>query len=483
MEKKRGQSLLFVFPAKKKMNDAHILIVDDEPLTRQSLYEILKFEGYRVNTAKDGHEALELFQKQRPSVVITDLKMPGIDGLSLLREIHARDKQVAVVLVTGFGTIENAVEAMKEGAFDYITKPILDSEIKLVIQRITEQQRLVQENKALRQRLADTNRTQFHGIIGQSAKMQKIYTLIETIASSNATVLIQGESGTGKRLIAQAIHANDVSRRGKPFVEVSCGALPETLLESELFGHIKGSFTSAIKDREGRFELADGGTIFLDEIDTFAPNLQVKLLRVLQSGEFERVGDTRTIKVDVKVIAATNQELKEAIEKGAFREDLYYRLNVIPIDVPELRERKDDITLLTEHFLDICNQRGKKKISGISKQAMAALVAYDWPGNIRELENAIERAVILSQGETIEIEDLPEHLQDAPGLLVKAGATDKEPGDGKLLKEALRNPEREIIRCALEQANWNRKKTAESLGINRTTLYNKMKRYGLLNNK
>jgi len=420
--------------------NTRILIVDDEPLTRQSLYEILKYEGYSVNTANDGREALGVIEKQKPSVIITDLKMPGLDGLSLLKEIRNKDKNIAVVLITAFGTIENAVEAMKEGAFDYVTKPILDSEIKLIIQRITQQQRLIEENRSLRQRLADTTRQSFHNIIGQSLKMQKIYTLIETIANTNATVLIQGESGTGKRLIAQAIHANDLARRDKPFIEVSCGALPETLLESELFGHIKGSFTSAVKDREGRFQLANGGTI----------------------------------------IAATNQDLSEAIKKGMFREDLYYRLHVISINVPPLRERKEDIPLLVQHFLDICNQRGNKKIAGVSKEAMDILAGYNWPGNIRELENIIERAVILAQGDAITKEELPDYLQAKETELASVAVSNNKEGNGKLLKEALRNPEREIIRSALEQSGWNRKKTAENLGINRTTLYNKMKKYGLL---
>jgi len=464
------------------MKDTHILIVDDEPLTRQSLYEILKFEGYRVDTAKDGREALEFISKQIPSVVITDLKMPGIDGLSLLREIRAKDNDVAVVLITAYGTIENAVDAMREGAFDYITKPILDSEIKLVINRVVEQQRLLEENRFLRQRLADTSRSQFYSIIGQNPEMQKIYTLIETIANTNATVLIQGESGTGKRLIAQAIHHSDISRRDKPFIEVSCGALPETLLESELFGHIKGSFTNAIKDRAGRFQLANGGVIFLDEIDTFVPSLQVKLLRVLQSGEFERVGDTNTAKVDVRVIVATNQDLKELIKNGKFREDLYYRLHVISINVPPLRERKDDIPLLVEHFLKRSNERVNKKLNDISKEAMDALIAHNWPGNIRELENVIERAVILCQGDVINKEDLSDYLQDAGQLQLKQEVSSNDEKKTKLLKEALRAPEREIIRCALEQANWNRKKAADNLGINRTTLYNKMKQYGLLDN-
>ncbi len=464
------------------MKDARILIVDDEPLTRKSLYEILKFEGYRVDTAKDGQEALDIIEKQMPSVVITDLKMPGdIDGLTLLREIHSRDKDTAVVLITGYGSIENAVEAMKAGAFDYVTKPIVDSEIKLVIQRIIQQQSLIEENRVLRKRLADTSRSKFYDIIGQNPKMQKIYFLIETIANTNATILIQGESGTGKRLIAKAIHESDASRRNRPFVEVSCGALPETLLESELFGHVKGSFTSAIKDRQGRFQLADGGTIFLDEIDSFAPTLQVKLLRVLQSGEFEPVGSTKTIKVNVRVIAATNQDLGAAIKKKTFREDLYYRLNVITINVPALKERKDDIPLLIEHFLQNANQHTRKKIKDIAKEALDVLVAYDWPGNIRELENVIERAVILSHGEVIVKEDLPEYLLEGASSGLEAMVSNNISNGAKLLKEALKAPERDIIYSALEQANWNRKKTAENLGINRTTLYNKMKKYGLLN--
>lgn len=464
------------------MKDTRILIVDDEPLTRKSLYEILKFEGYRVDTARDGQEAIGLIEKQMPSVVITDLKMPGgIDGLTLLREIRNRDKDTAVVLITGYGSIENAVEVMKEGAFDYITKPIVDSEIKLVIQRIIEQQRLIEENRVLRQRLADSTRSQFYNIVGQNPKMQKIYTLIETIANTNATVLIQGESGTGKRLIAYAIHESDASRRNRVFVEVSCGALPETLLESELFGHVKGSFTSAIKDREGRFQLADGGTIFLDEIDTFAPVPQVKLLRVLQTGEFEPVGSTKTIKVNVRVIAATNQDLGEAIKKKAFREDLYYRLNVISIYIPSLKERKDDIPLLIEHFLNNSNQRINKKVKDISKEALGVLVTYDWPGNIRELENVIERAVILSRGELITKEDLPEYILKGASSRSEVMASESMPNGAKLLKEALKAPECDIIYSALEQANWNRKKAAENLGINRTTLYNKMKKYGLFN--
>ena len=472
-------------------HDHRILIVDDEPLTRHSLYEILKFEGYKVTTAKDGLEAWELIDKSPsdiPDIMIADMKMPGMDGIELLKQIKLKGLDIAVILITGYGSIETAVEAMKEGAFDYITKPIVDSEIKVVIQKIINQQELIEENRFLRARLAATTRHEFHSIIGQSPKMNKIYTLIEAVANTNATILLQGESGTGKRIIAQAIHRSDLSRRDKPFIEVSCGALPETLLESELFGHVKGSFTGAIKDRMGRFELAHKGTILLDEIDTFTPNLQVKLLRVLQNGEFERVGDTQTQKVDVRVIAATNQDLNEAIKKGRFREDLYYRLNVISIHIPPLRERKDDMPLLVEHFLKkkhnqaANNNNNKKKITGVSKEAMQVLSEYDWPGNIRELENIIERAVILTKGPTIERQDLPDFLQgmDRP-LAVKAQISGNNTGV-RSLREALKNPEKQVIQQALEQVAGNRKKAAANLGINRTTLYNKMKKYGLLKN-
>ncbi|MBN2483175.1 MAG: sigma-54-dependent Fis family transcriptional regulator [Candidatus Omnitrophica bacterium] len=455
-----------------------ILIVDDEPLTRKSLFEILRHRGYKVNCVGSAQEALDSLAKDPPDIVITDLKMPGLDGMELLKQLKAIDNDIAVVLMTAFGSIENAVEAMKEGAYDYITKPIVDNEIELVIERIFEQKRLIEENKTLKKRLADTSRAKFHGIIGQAPQMQKIYNLIDAVASTNATVLIQGDSGTGKRMVACAIHRADKFRHDKPFIEVSCGALPENLLESELFGHVKGSFTSAIRDRQGRFELAAGGIIFLDEIDTFSPNLQVKLLRVLQEGEFERVGDTKTFKVDVKVVAATNQNLKKLIAEGKFREDLYYRLNVIPVYVPALRERKGDIPLLVEHFLEKCSKRNEnKKVCDISEDVMRALLEYDWPGNIRELENIIERAVILCKGSTIGIVDLPDFLQDIKGdrPVPSLSANGKVP-----LKEALKFSEKNIIERVLDECGGNRTRAAELLGINRTTLYNKMKEYGML---
>lgn len=458
------------------MSNERILIVDDEPLTRKSLYEILRFEGYSVSAASSAKEALILVEKERPNIIITDLKMPEMDGLELLREVKKMSFKVSVVIMTGFGSIETAVEAMKEGAFDYITKPIVDSEIKIVIQRIFEQNKILEENKFLKRSLEKSKRSKFHNIIGQNNEMQKIYSLIETIAPTNASVLIQGESGTGKRLVAQAIHYSDTNRKDMSFIEVSCGALPENLLESELFGHVKGAFTSAIRNRQGRFEAADEGTIFLDEIDAFSPHLQVKLLKVLQDGEFEKVGDTQTIKVDARVIAATNQKLNELIAKSAFREDLYYRLNVIPIFLPPLRDRKDDLPLLVEHFLKKCSGKINKQIDGISQGALTSLATYNWPGNVRELENIIERAVILSKGSFIELNDLPDFLKELSVVNAVQGISSKQ----QTLKESLKISEKEIIIKMLDECNGNRKKVANALGINRTTLYNKMRDYELL---
>ena len=455
----------------------HILVVDDEPLVRRSLSELLTLQGYAVSSADNAREALNLLKNYTADIIISDIKMPEIDGVHLLKQIKENYPDIAVILITGYGSIENAVQAIKDGAYDYVTKPIVDSEINIVIERFINQRKLQEENLRLKEQLHVSQKEQFHNIIGKSQKMQKIYTLIEAIANTRATVLINGESGTGKRLIAHAIHKYNEIERGKPFVEVSCGALTETLLESELFGHVKGAFTGAIKDRMGRFELADGGTIFLDEIDAFSPALQVKLLRVLQDGEFERVGDTKTVKVDVRVIAATNQHLQELIVQGRFRQDLYYRLNIICIELPPLRGRKEDIPLLVKDFIIKHLQHTKKKISGVSEAALSMLMSYDWPGNIRELENVIERAIILSKGPVIIPEDFPDSLHQQK--------TTEVPGhenNNLNLKDALKSPERDLILQALETANWNRNKAAAILGINRTTLYKKMQAYNLLKN-
>ncbi len=455
------------------MAEEQILVVDDDSLIRKSLYESLKLEGYEVDTASDGAEAEEKLQTTLFRIVIADVKMPTMGGVELLRIIKKDHPETAVILITGFGNIESAVEAMKLGAADYVTKPIVDDEIKLTIHKVLEHQRLKEENRFLKKEL--TGRYQFHNLIGQDRRMQEIYTMIETIAETEATILIRGESGTGKRLIAHAIHFNDTNRRGFPFIELSCGALPENLLESELFGHVKGAFTGAIRDKEGRFKLAEKGTIFLDDIGTLPPGLQVKLLRILQNQEFEPVGGTKTYKANIRIIAATNRNLEEAIKEGTFRHDLYYRLDVVSIFVPPLRERMGDVPILANHFLEkYRKEAGSKEVKGISEEALKMMLKYNWPGNVRELENSIERAVILTKGPLITTVDLPKplqkiHVQEKPPVQSASGP----------LKEALQEPEKDIIMNALKQVNWNRKKAAAILNINRTTLYNKMKRFGM----
>ena len=458
-------------------NNRHILVVDDEPLVRSSLSELLTLSGYAVSVAANGREALNMLKDHHADILITDIKMPEMDGIQLLQQLKNIYPQIPVIIITSYGSIENAVDAMRQGAYDYITKPIVDSEIKIIIERLLNQRRLQEENIRLKEELSATKRERFHYIVGKSPQMQKIYNLIEAISTTRATVLIHGESGTGKRLVAHAIHKYNEHERGKPFVEVSCGALTETLLESELFGHVKGAFTGAIKDRAGRFEIADGGSIFLDEIDAFPPTLQVKLLRVLQEGEFERVGDNKTVKVDVRVIAATNQDLQELITQDKFRNDLYYRLNIISIEVPPLRERAVDIPLLVEDFIKKHSKHMSRKIERVSPETLSALMDYHWPGNIRELENVIERATILSKGSVIEPRDLPEFLH------LNAEENGGNGNNGLKLKDALRSPEKDLIMKALNQTNWNRNETAKVLGINRTTLYKKMNKFGLLKNK
>jgi DNA-binding NtrC family response regulator len=456
-------------------NGKHILIVDDEPIVRRSLSELLTLSGYSVSTAVNGKQAMEILKTYNADVVITDIKMPEVDGLQLLKHIKNSNRNIPVILITGHGSIENAVAAMKQGAYDYITKPLMDNEIKIILERLIKQRQLQEENILLKEQLSNSQRTRFHNIVGKSLAMQKIYNLIEAIINTRATVLIHGESGTGKRLIAHAIHKYNEHERGKPFVEVSCGALTETLLESELFGHVKGAFTGAIRDRMGRFETADGGSIFLDEIDAFSPALQVKLLRVLQDGEFERVGETKSIKVDVRVIAATNQDLASLIAQGKFRTDLFYRLNIILIELPPLRERKEDIPLLIDDFIKKHSKHTSKKIEYVAESAMAILMHYNWPGNIRELENVIERAIILTKEPVIQTHDLPDIFQKNK----KRDASLADNSQVKL-KDALRSPEKELILKALEATKWNRKETAKHLGINRTTLYKKMHAYGLI---
>jgi len=450
-----------------------ILVVDDDKIILESLSEFLRLEGYDVTGAATFAGALGALERGRFHLALTDINMPDNDGFELLRVIRQRYPDTVVIMITGYGTIESAVEAIKSGAYDYLTKPIIDDQIRLVVQRALRQQALVRENRALREQLG--LRYGLDNIVGQDYKMLKIFELIEAVAETKTTVLILGESGTGKSLIARAIHYRS-DRRDKPFVEVSCGALPETLLESELFGHVRGAFTGAVSDKEGRFKAADGGTIFLDEINSASPALQVKLLRVLQERQFEPVGSNKTQTVDVRVILASNKDLSEEVKAGRFRQDLFYRVNVVTIRLPRLAERIGDIPRLAEHFLKIYCAQSRKEILGFTPEAIQQMQRYPWPGNVRELENVVERAVILTRNRYLGIDDLPSELLEAAAAPAEGSNGQWRPMS---LKRALEEPERRIIQAALQANNWNRQLTADVLEINRTTLYKKMKRYGL----
>lgn len=452
----------------KAKNLYSILIVDDEPLIRKSLYEILKIDGFDAYAASNAEEALSILETKSVDIVITDMKLPKMNGLELLSLIKEKSSSTEVILITAFGSIETAVDAMKKGAFDYVTKPIVDDEIKILIEKIIEKKCLLEENKNLRKLISKNSRDSFCGIIGSSVSMQAVYNLIESVAETNATIMIYGESGTGKGMTARAIHQSDPKRRDMPFVEVSCGALSETLLESELFGHVKGAFTNAIKDKKGRFEIANHGTIFLDEINTCSPNLQVKLLRILQDGGFERVGDTQTLKTNARVIVATNQDLEKLVEEGSFREDLYYRIHVIPLSLPPLRERREDIPLLIKNFIAVSNKKNNKNIIDLDDEVKKLFLEHPWPGNIRQLENVIEGAVIMTRKPYISKDNLPKNFEKG---MVK--------NEKKTLQDELKEPAKEIILKVLDECHGNRSKAADKLGVNRTTLYNKMKKYGI----
>ncbi len=449
-----------------------ILIVDDDRIITESLVEFLQLEGYEATGAGSFAEAMTTLERRRHNVVLTDINMPDTDGFELLRVLRQRFPELVVIMITGYGTIESAVEAIKMGAYDYLTKPIIDDEIRLTVERALQQQSLIRENQSLREQL--DLRYGLDNIVGHDYKMLKTFDLIDTVADSPTTVLIQGQSGTGKSLIARAIHHRSARRAG-PFVEVSCGALPESLLESELFGHVKGSFTGAVGDKAGKFKAANGGTIFLDEISSATPALQVKLLRVLQERQFEPVGSNKTERVDVRVILASNEDLAKVVQAGRFRQDLFYRVNVVTIRLPSLNERITDILLLSKHFLQVYCRDMRKDITGFTDACIQCLQRYSWPGNVRELENVIQRAVVLTKARIIDVADLPEELVAA----AEAGPVGDDVYRPQSLKIALEEPEKRIIERALRASNWNRQVTAQVLEINRTTLYKKMKRYGL----
>ncbi len=456
------------------MGDQKILVVDDELKIREQFSEFLKDKGFEVSTAVNGQDAIKKIDKEFFDVVLIDLNMPKVDGMTVLRHLVENEPESIGIILTGYATIKNAVEAMKAGAYDYLAKPVKLEEVLMVIQKAVELRDLRRENLALKRQLKKKYR--FHNFVGDSPQMHKVFRTIEKVADSDSTILIFGESGTGKELVAKAIHYHS-SRRDKPLIPVNCGAIPEELLESELFGHEKGAFTHAIRTRIGRFEMANGGTIFLDEIAEMSPQLQVKLLRVLQEQEFERLGGMRTIKCDVRIIAATNKDLEKAVKKGTFREDLYYRLKVIPIQIPPLRERRGDIPLLVHHFLEQMNKAKKKKIRGISKEAMEILEAYDWPGNVRELENVIERMVILAESDYLTVEDLPERIaRTRVSLKPEASVI---PDEGVSLSHAVSEYEKKLIISALEKTGWVKNRAAKLLKMNRTTLVEKIKKQGI----
>jgi len=441
---------------------AKVLVVDDEAIIRQSLRDWLSDVGYQVLTAENGFQALEIIEKEKPRIVVADLVMPGMDGIELMKRAKEISPDVEVIIVTAYGSIPTAITAMREGAYDYIEKPFCPERAEILIEKLVEHQELIEENISLHQKLEE--RYRFENIIAKSPKMQQVIEVIKVVARSNATVLITGETGTGKELVAQAIHSQS-HRRGKPFVAISCAALPESLLESELFGHEKGSFTGAYAQKKGKFEVANRGTLFLDEIGEMSANIQVHLLRVLEEKEFTRVGGNEPIKVDVRVISATNRDMKQAIASGRFREDLYYRLNVVNIELPPLRERREDIPLLVQHFLKKFAVENQKEIAGFSPEATDFLLRYNWPGNVRELENTIERAVILAQNPLIEVADLPQQN------LVPAHPISPE--------SSLKQVEKNHILNVLIETGGNYTEAARILGISRMTLYNKAKAYGL----
>ena len=452
---------------------SQILVIDDEAHNRQALTLLLSHSGYQVQSAVSGEEALDIMQKTPFEIIITDLFLPGVSGIDILKRVKEESPYTSVILITGNASAETAVEAMKEGAFDYITKPFNFEKLKVIVAKAVEKSRLVAENLYLRQQL----RVKYHldNFLGNSLAMQQVFSRMERIVNTDSTILILGESGTGKELVAKAIHYNS-ARKDKPFIAINCGAIPADLLESELFGHVRGSFTGAVADKAGRFEAANGGTIFLDEIGTMPMHLQMKLLRVLQEQEVERVGSTRRIKLDVRVISATNADLEAQVKMGQFRDDLYYRLNVIPIVLPPLRERREDIALLARSFLQKFCREMDRPLMSISPAAMAAIETYNWPGNVRELENLMERTVALTDGEVIGVQDLPSSIAKQKHEESTGALSLRDTEECIDMSRLINDLERALSRDALKLAGGVKARAAALLGINRTTLVEKIKR-------
>lgn len=443
-----------------------IVLVEDEKNTREGVKKFLEGLDYDVLVAESGESALPLIEKERPDIVLTDLRLPGMDGLKLLEEIVSKFPETAVIMLTAYGTVENAVKAMKLGAFHYLMKPINIHELEFLIKKALTSQSLKEENQELRQELYK-ERFEEGRILAHSEKMKQILSMVDQVARTQSSVLLQGESGTGKELVAHRIHELSPRRNG-PFVAVHCAALSETLMASELFGHEKGAFTGATERRIGRFERANGGTLFLDEIAEVSLETQVKLLRILQEGEFERVGATKTIRVNVRLVCATNRDLAQEVKQGRFREDLFYRINVILIKIPPLRERPEDIRPLIEHYIRHLSRLNHREIDGVDEAAMKCFTAYTWPGNVRELKNIIERMVVLSEGQKLMLNNVPEDLKNSPS----------EPGWNPE-KTDLQSMEKEMIRHQLLESRGNKSRAATKLGISRRTLYRKIEEYGI----
>lgn len=451
------------------MNKAKVLVVDDEESMCNFMEIMLSKEGYDVSCVQSGHKAIELIGRDTPDVVIADLMMPEMSGLDLLSRVKQQDDKINVIVMTAFASVDTALDAMKRGAYDYITKPFKVDEIKLTLKKLLERTSIAKENQDLKSTLSAE--FSFDNFIGANPVVVKMKEMARTVAQSGSTVLIRGESGTGKDLIAKAIHYHS-QRAGKPFVTLNCAALPETLLESELFGYVKGAFTGALKDKEGLFAVADTGTFFLDEIGNTSPAIQAKLLRVLEEKKITPVGSTQSINVNVRLIAATNASLEDEVKANRFRADLFYRLNVLPIYIPALRERREDIEVLVNHFLKVFSRKMKSTRKAISQDALKALIAYDWPGNVRELENTIERALLLSKGKSLEPRDFPQNIfAETQGREVVTEGESETP--------TLESIEKAYIFWTLNQTNWQKNRSAKILGIDPSTLYRKIERYGL----